>query len=665
MGYAALAYDYETPSMDQMEGLIQSSLDAPQIQRINELKNQIHKSIWEAQELSEKDKELLFMEFQKTDDTNRGELARFALKVNTVKAQSRTLTTDIARELRSQRELDQAKELKKFLELSLEEKISYSEQLKIRRENIGKYLGFLEKNKKHFSKKSRKEYLDQFKELSLKEQDEWIQKFEEELKIRQELTEKYESFSAEHQKLAVNFFELARHEKEFMIRRLEGILSCEYRAILYGKFSKHVSETGKKNALAYFHHQSTKIAARELALKMLEGQMKHEAELTFKFEKFPPEIQQKYFHFYDLDYEKKVDLLKKIKEEVGEKEYEKAERALNIYRYKELLKEARKNQHIATKTEKSFLTWFKNLETIKEQSDAMEAFEKEMEPRRKLLGKFREKVAKLKEKEVPTKVKKQVSNRFVELSYHERLEFFENLENNIQKIMGFTPANENDIDDKKDQSAETKAPEKLVSKKKTPEQKEQNISAAIQKARQSIIFRKQQTAFTLANFFAQLAKNSEYANGGVSDSTRKIKDLNSDERKIQEALQKQTDDEFILDQEGKATKIENINLEKIYNRTDEGAFAARKRKYARHQNLEEKQRNRKEIQIVANDGRNMSGTEAINKAKKMEETLKLILYGMVANDITASGQEIDPEFMEAIERQIQKEDLTVNLEKAA
>lgn len=463
----------------QAEAFEGKKIGLEELHKLGNLKNAITAQIAEASaafEISTKEKTELEKEIQATSGTKEIDLLHIQKKVDDIRKQSRALTKNIDTVLKRNNhlDLDTASELKKFRSMSLAEKEIYTEVLEQRIEQlqalykeIGKthwekrsesihkgkeidfsielkrqknlvtYMGFFTnaKNREHFSKASVRLYLKEFSELSLSDQQSWIQSFAvTELAPRAALTKQYREFSKERQNLAGNFFEMGKSEKEKAVQRLMENLEQEYMATLYrNPYAKFVSEQSKMAGFnAVFRPSSGKsfpVVFLENALAQLENHMKAEAKLHEKYERFSHDVIKRYHAMYHKEkpfetrtFEEKEHMLTVLEAIATNVQAEKKEEVYLQALYENLLLKELNAKTIAPKTVKAFTDWFaEQTLTGKKHAISTNAFEGEMKPRRALLLQFQS---------LPEEIQAAQSD-FFNLSNNEREKLMENLQKQL------------------------------------------------------------------------------------------------------------------------------------------------------------------------------------------------------------------------------------------
>ncbi|GEM_PF-6084117 len=690
MGYPESLKEFDAPTRKQLEALSNDSANTNSLAAINRLKEKINASIWQSDELSKKDKKQLYFELQAANDVSPQEIGKVAEKVQSVISESKKAISSFTGEIQAHRETIGAnveQELKKFKELSLAEKLSYAEELVKRRENISSYIKLLEENKIHFRASSRKRKLAMFKELDLAQQkDEIEHQFGEKLKIRAGITAKFQSFDEEHQRLISNFYELSIEERDKAVGRLEKLIEEKYHAILNGKLSKHISAKSREWALKSFGKLT--IPKREQALKMLEAHMRHEAELSFKFEKFPPKIRAKHQKFFDLTYEEKEQELAKMKIELEETNKLDGKIAALIDEYEEKLDQEEQQGTISHETNVAFKDWIteQSLEKIRA-ANKETAFESQMRPRRKLLADFRKMLA---QKKLTPAQRKTRLEKFKALSGHERLEEYQKLKgakdltNTDEKIETIKNIDEQVLSMKKtaaafEESFKMDEAEKMYrailvltdnkdghaqNRLKEISGQKMQIKSALEKAKASSTFKHEQTAFTLGKLLATAAWKSELLHGGATTSGAKNKDLNSVDRKMQEGLQEMTAGSMIV-KKSRAEKVRTIDLARLHM-LDGNRFEELKRTYAPLQQDEQATLNRKELQMVDKDGKKITGRQALDEVANKEKALQKVLFERTARELALlTARAPNPAMRKMMEKEVANTGLEVDLMQQA
>ncbi len=180
--------------------------------------------------------------------------------------------------------------------------------------------------KKHFSADSIKDFEKSFKEISNREQKDWIKVFkEQQLKPRQRLTEKYEQLNQKNKDSIPNFKELGRTDKEEALKRVEENIDYE-EMVLKGDHSAFVSKDGKQAYINYFKDAPKFI--RKQRIRDTKEWMKGEAELFKAFEKLDPAIKKMHPNFIELKFDEKEKIVKKENAE-GSTEKEFTQKLLN------------------------------------------------------------------------------------------------------------------------------------------------------------------------------------------------------------------------------------------------------------------------------------------------------------------------------------------------
>lgn len=569
------------------------------------------------------------------------------------------------------------------LRIRLEElqKLSPKEIKKQKDANIHKYRRNLLANKKFFREESIRKHLAEFKIRSLHGQQEWLDAFPRELDARQLLHIEFEQYSSEYQNLFPNFEAMSRKEKRKALKSLERVLVEDARSILHKpQLARHTSEKTKKGYINFMEGktiQGTKAAitiqARENALRHMEANIKGEAELGYKFEKFPEKYQKLHADFFKLDFDGKNKIIKKL--ELTEKQEN--ERTAE---YESLLLKEKEDNVISETTFKKYLNEFKKLKTAKEQEYYESEFKNEMRPRRDLLEKWKNLPAKLtnplqdtfdqgsgterkklylrlnpndKEVQLENSRKREKSAEHAEnpqifqlLMQAQKSEEAQNFDQALmlyETILDIDP--EHKLSHARIQLLRTylglpqlniSSDESMADKDETAQISHTEAKHAVEQAMAGETMKAKRRRLTMQHIALRLQQKSEQRNAGASDVRKRNAHLTSFETKLNEQLYER---HHMTLQKGKATDVHTYDTTKFMNGgLQDQEF--RERMWLYGQSIDPQKTTGNDVEIV-NDGKKLTTGEAKillqRQEKKAREEIVKIATG------TTQDQERNPD----------------------
>jgi len=542
------------------------------------------------------------------------------------------------------------------------ERAKYIEELNIRRANVIQYGAFLEKYSRHFSKKSQKEFMDMFKELSISKQSDWLSQFVETqagpriklserflklpLKYKERMREQYGEFS-----------EMSRHDKENVVKK--GEEEKAFADKLYGNPDyKYMASKSRKFMKKTFIGADANL--RKAMMEMLDKTIKDEAELGKKFEALTPKARNRCTDFMEKDFEEKT----KVLDELMVKDYE------------DRLTPWLKKKVIGESTVSSFMAWFKELDVKGKMAEGPdEKIEGQMVDRIALKARFEDK------KEMPEDVQK-ANAHFYNLGQHERMDLFEKLKRaQAEKKNGAEVSNEDAVTAavaEKKKAADRKpvggtvegvvVGEKGAANEIGAELNEAKVMEEVKKVKEgSGLMKKRIRDKNIGEGLADLAASSDRANQDVYDSARKDKHLSdSKERDLNDQLVKFTGGKMVAGSgHEKARKVKEIDADKLAEGVvrEEEIFDWKKDIV---NNQGEKARDVFNVQFVdKKSGQKLSGVMGKQKVKEQQKGIQeditdevLQRLGMdVANDNAAKK--------EKVRSIVRKDKLKVDLKEAS
>jgi hypothetical protein len=533
------------------------------------------------------------------------------------------------------------------------ERARYIEELNIRRVNVAKYGTLMEKHAKHFSKKSQKEFMDMFKELSIAKQTDWLSQFEEtQAKPRAKLSSRYESLPPKIRERIEDFFEMARHDKEKVVTKAEEENAFADR--MYGNPDhKYMSSESRKFMKKTFIGADTNL--RKAMMEMLDKTIKDESSIGKKFEKLPPEARNKCSDFNEKSFEDK----------------EKTLDALMVDDYERRLKPWVEKKIIGESTQITFMDWFRELDYNGKMAEGSDA---------KIKGQMVERIV-LKdrfEKELPADVQK-ANAHFYSMGQHARMDLFEKLKRAAEPKASAAetgtgeeaaPANDNVVEKRKS-PVEKQEGQKAVNDnavEQTREVDEATVLEEVKKAKQeSSLIKKRVRDENIAEELVDLTTKSDLANQGVYDSTRKDNHLLSQkERDLNEQLVKFSGGKVVAESgHGKAKKVKEVDLNKL----EEGVITEDEMldlKKEAVNNQGEKRRDVFHLQFAdRKSGQKLSGAMGRQKVAEQKKGLQNDIADRVAQRMGLKEENADKNKREKVRSIVRKDRLKVDLREAA
>jgi hypothetical protein len=700
MGNTAEDLDFLDPTEAQLEQLEAGSGNTASVIKINDLRAAIGGKIKFAKDegsISEKDAEQLQQDLERTD-TDIQAVYKVGNTVENVIGESKKLLLEFA----NNEEVDE-EELGVFKELTLSEKrahvemlqkklgslqrrvskfseflpeeqarikmlkgnerAKYVEELNERRENVAGYAAILEKYRDYFSAQSAEEYMRDFKELALPKQVEWVKVFEAtQAKPRMELANRFGALPAKYRESAEgaggikNFNELSRHDKEALVLKLEEQRDFDA-DVDFSADSRHMSSKSREFAKEIFGNAGSTL--RKDMKVMLKKHMKAEADLSRKFELLPAGVRAAHPDFFELDFEKKEQVLKTLdKEGVQLKD-----------KYGQLLRGDLSRRNIGHGTHESFMRWFEERDLMgKKLAVNQEVYESEMLPRRAMRARF--------EKEIPQEMRA-ANTHFYELSRHDRMELFERLKRQVNgdKPAAAAGANGRAIDAgapatraaaKEGGGAEHLQQMLFQALEDGIDIDDAAIKKALKHAKENFSMKKKVKHLNIAEGLSDLAKKSDLYNRGVTNSQRKDQHLKGErEKQIAEKLVKHSDGSVVAASGNEKSKdLKKVDVTTFGEMNEEQLLDLKHEVVA---NEGENGNNVYHLQMIdKKEGRNITGAAGKQRTADMRKGVEIEAAKNAAAALEQSGGKVlSRAAKEKLQQAAQKEDFKVNLREAA
>lgn len=734
MSNSAEDLDFLDPTEGQLDQLEQGSGSTASVIKINDLRSAIADKIKFAKNegsISEKDADELRKDLERTD-TDIQAVYKVGHTVEKVIGESKKLLLEFANNDEVGEE-----ELGVFKELSLDEKrvhvemlqkklgslqrrvsklseflpeeqarlkmlkgnerAKYVEELNERRENVAGYAAMFEKYREYFSAKSAEEYMRDFKEQNLPKQAEWLKVFEAtQAKPRMELAKRFGALPAKYRESTKNFNDFPRHEKEALVLKLEEERDFDA-DVDFSADSRHMSTKSREFAKEVFKKAGPTL--RKDMKVMLKKHMKAEADLSRKFELLPAGVRSQHPEFFELDFEKKEQVLQVLDKEGVQLKA----------KYEQFLRSELMHKNIGHETYASFMRWFEERDLMgKKLAVNLEVYESEMLPRRAMRARF--------EKEIPKELR-DANSHFYELSRHDRMELFERLKRQIngdkpkdagaakdaakegagaehlQKML--LKAQEMELSGSREnamlicKSILLMNPEHALAKKylaalkaRKPEDltkakladvaedsgadiADSDTNDAIRATKETSVMRKKIKHLNIAEGLSDLAKKSDLYNRGVTDSQRKDQHLKSER-------EKQIADKLVQHSEGKVVAAAGDEKSKTLKKVDVTTFGEMneeqqldlKNQVVSHEG--EKGNNVYHLQMIdKKEGRSITGAVSKQRAVEMRKTVEIETAKNAAAAIEqARGKALSRAAKEKLQQAAKKEGFKVNLREA-
>lgn len=695
--FEAFGYDNSDYDDKLLEAFYAKKLNAQNVIDINNLRNLIGSQIIKARiddSISEKDASCLQQELDATQ-VDKQELWSIGSKVKKLIGESKGLIADFMEEVLGAKGLDIDYELKKFKALSLEEKRLYKQSLRMRiekyrtlyneilkvtpdqlyrleklhgnererfireleqrRASLEVYAGFLRDGKEHFSKESREEFMHDFENLSLPEQQRWINNFNRDfLKPRQALTERYRSLPFAYQKRIADFFELSRHEKAAKLDKTESELSFD-EIVDNSEESAYVANDAKVFAKEMFRRAEGALGKEMLA--MVKKHLKAEADLYRKFVRLPEEVRAQYPDFIQKRFELKQVILDGVAKEGKEA-------AALVKNYSHKLTSQLQQGNIGLQTLMDFERWF-GRQKLQAKQHALQdhVFAEQMHERIRLRQAF----------EKFSLEAQQENQHFYDLSHHARLELYERL-SRTQPIAAqdeHQTAQLKFFDDGKDDKpvgvTSAVTPARLTMRPKQHDELQQHaLDKAVNEVKSGdSTVRRKIVDLNIATGIADLVRKSDRYNQGVFNSRAKQYHLESrQERELNRELLLFSGGKSVIRQvDGKAERIKNVDLELLGNKAEERTEL---REVVLSHPDEKSQQNVHNLQLVTAAGQQISGDIGKQKVEgKRVEVIDLVAASAVKRLEARTGKSLDEKSRRKIRANLREEDLKVDLKQAA
>ncbi len=276
-----------------------------------------------------------------------------------------------------------------------------------------------------FSEGEKEEIMEELNDSTRHNQAAILNQMHTELKERKEMAAEYEKLPKEYKAYAGDFEKLSFDERQTAIAKIEVQVTKDYRDLQRShKLAKHVSEDGKDAAYRYF--RGLPLSEKVTALKMIDSQFEMEKELSDEFEKLlkeygkkaeKGEIERIKHEFYTADYQtKEEEKIPRLKEKIEQQKETKEENNLTLS-YTQKLEDAVKKGYIRKKTkELSLKKWNKNGIEYKRKTD--EGFDDLLAPYIALFERF---------SAMPETLRKE-NKKFFEAGYDQKLSIVTDME---------------------------------------------------------------------------------------------------------------------------------------------------------------------------------------------------------------------------------------------
>lgn len=736
-------FDKFDVSENQAKAVDQNKLDSYDIREINNERSALAKSIRQATEFNDGEKQYYFETLaNEVEDTNLSAVRQYRLQVEKDRQEIRGMIdsyTGIINKNRdafgidTKRGLDAAdqyidefmkldsagkREWLSSLENDIEERMEMLRRAKelmpeqndylhtLRRSEVKKLVGELEKSKTHvrdaekifadnteaFSEDEKKELTEQLNDSSRHDQAKIVNNMRSELKERKELAAGYNALPDKYKGLSSGFNALPLDEKRNAVEHIENELTNDYRNLQRNHpLRKHISEDGKDQAYAYFKECSLKDKVG--ALGKMDSQFKHEKQLSDEFEDLlkklgknekPAKQEKLRLDFYKADYQKKKEeLIPGLKKVVKESDETTAEEKSLTDNYKKMLDKAVEKKHIAKTTrEKSLKKWAK--ESMEYKRETVDGFEDLLAPYTALFERFTA---------LPEKLQKG-NEAFYEAGFLRKLETVTRLEEKIEtadkektpekagkkdiesaeKIskkriqdltnLATTAERDKEYEDALDYYREIldMDPHDLIAqsrikevKSKTGQDKEKKQTgkdaenALMAEALRQQDVNKQREYFTVLSVAADETSSSEAQHGTITASKRQ---KDSEDWEVAEALEKYSEGTSVLNKEGEAENILEINADK--DTVSSEVLAGMRRPVVSDIIKSSDQTAAKFIQFKNSSGQKLSGAEGQRQADYVEEQMKETIGNKVADMAERRKIGVDED---KLEEMLEKKDL--------
>lgn len=296
-------------------------------------------------------------------------------------------------------------------------------------QNINRAKKIFTENSSAFSKEEQEDIMEELKDSPRHNQATLLNQLHNELKERKDIAGEYEKLPKEYKAYAPDFEKLSFDERQTSMAKIEVQVTKDYRDLQRNhKLAKHVSEDGKDAAYKYFRGLS--LTEKVAALGMIDAQFEMEKELSDEFEKLlkeygkkaeKGEIERIKHEFYTADYQtKEEEKIPQLKTKLEKQKETKEENELTES-YTEKLDDAVKKGYIRKKTkELSLKKWNKNGIDYKRKTN--DDFDSLLAPYIALFERF---------EALPESVKKE-NKEFYESGYDDKLRLISELEEDME-----------------------------------------------------------------------------------------------------------------------------------------------------------------------------------------------------------------------------------------
>lgn len=544
-----------------------------------------------------------------------------------------------------------------------------------------------------FSETEKKELLADLNDSDRHDQARTINTLRTELNERKELSTTYDALPDKYKASAPRFKEMSLEDKRNAMESIENGITADYRNIQRNHpLSKHVSEDSKDAAYSYFRQCS--ITDKAKALDFLDGQFEMNKELSDTYENLlkqmakyekPSALEKLRLDFYKSDYDTKKDkLIPALEEKLAngkdgaEKEKEMTEK------YKFLLDQAVEEGHIGKATrQKSLDRWKKR--DIEYKTETLENFDDLIAPYKALFERFealpddlkkdcneffeagflrkKELVAGLESKtengekgsektggKDAEKIRKQKIGELTRLAADaEREEEYEDALGYYEEILEMNPYDP--IAQSRIRHVKSMTGENGGGKTNTNDKEKELVEEALNG--QDI--KRDREYYTIVGVSADETASSEAQHGTIEASKRQ---KDAADAEVAEALEKYTEGASVLNKEGEAEEIMEINVDKDSVGTDK--LSALKRPVVSDIIKSSDPTASKNIQFVNSSGQKLSGAEGQKQAEKLEEQIKNKLADRVADMAQRRRIKVDEDSLNEIleKKDMQKLDMT-------
>lgn len=359
--------DFEQPTLDQIRSIKAGNDNANSIIGINDTRSKIGQMLAVAKNdgrISEMDKARLEAKlYDKKTETDEGEVFRIGNEVKQIMAERQQLINKFSTGIQAAKDeqgrevLNIQAEVEKFMALPVAEQKKYEAKLlnnidfvkglfkvvaertpeqieafknmdgsakkKLAKEiekkyqsNVKKYEDLIDKHADLFSKKSKEDWIRDFNEKSIKEQERYLREFENEIADKKELADKFKKYPAKLKTGAESeesFKEARKNRRLIILQNLDNKMWDAAKSILNNSpDAKYFSEKDRREVEKNYKDKDIPIEVRNLMLATLPEHMKKTAEIAKKYEKMEDttklsvQAEQGFTDFYQLSFEEKT-----------------------------------------------------------------------------------------------------------------------------------------------------------------------------------------------------------------------------------------------------------------------------------------------------------------------------------------------------------------------